>query len=161
MYVPLWVWIASAVGVLAVLVFDFYSHVKTPHEPTLKEAGIWSAVYIIGALIFGVGVWLVWDHQHGLEYLTGYLKSKGKAASGSSMMFFKLACWAAMSVCTCDLSAPAVCAVTRSAFICFRMVDTLVIALVAVLTTEEPRFSALVTADRAEVSDFMLVEIDQ
>ena len=76
MDVPLWVWIASAVGVLAVLVFDFYSHVKTPHEPTLKEAGIWSAVYVIGALIFGAGVWYVWDHQHGLEYLTGYLTEK-------------------------------------------------------------------------------------
>lgn len=76
MDVPLWVWVASAVGVLAVLIFDFYSHVKTPHEPTLKEAGIWSTVYIVGALIFGAGVWLVWDHQHGLEYLTGYLTEK-------------------------------------------------------------------------------------
>jgi tellurite resistance protein TerC len=74
--VPLWVWIASAVGVLLILVFDFYSHVKTPHEPTLKEAGIWSTVYVVGALIFGVGVWYVWDAQHGLEYFTGYLTEK-------------------------------------------------------------------------------------
>jgi len=66
----------SIVGVIGLLVFDFYSHVKKPHVPSLKEAGVWSAVYIIGALIFGVGVWLVWDHQHGLEYLTGYLTEK-------------------------------------------------------------------------------------
>ena len=42
-----------------------------------------------------------------------------------------------------------------------RMSVTLLIALVAVDTTEAPRLSALVTADSAEVSDFMLVEIDQ
>jgi tellurite resistance protein TerC len=76
MHVDLWVWIASIIGVVSILVFDFYSHVKTPHDPSLKEAGIWSAVYVIGALIFGAGVWLVWDSQHGLEYLTGYLTEK-------------------------------------------------------------------------------------
>ncbi len=76
MDVPLIVWVLSIVGVVGLLFFDFYSHVRTPHEPTLKEAGIWSAVYVIGALIFGAGVWIVWDHQHGLEYLTGYLTEK-------------------------------------------------------------------------------------
>lgn len=76
MHVPLIVWVLSILGVVGLLFFDFYSHVKTPHEPTLKEAGGWSAVYVIGALIFGAGVWYVWDHQHGLEYLTGYLTEK-------------------------------------------------------------------------------------
>src|SRR5699024_10037916 len=75
-HVPLFVWLLSIVGVIGLLFFDFYSHVKTPHEPTLKEAGVWSAVYVIGALIFGAGVWYVWDHQHGLEYLTGYVTEK-------------------------------------------------------------------------------------
>ena len=41
------------------------------------------------------------------------------------------------------------------------MVSTLFIAEVAVLSTEAPRFSALVTAPSALTSDFMLVEIDQ
>lgn len=76
MHVPLFVWILSIVGVIGLLFFDFYSHVRTPHEPTLKEAGVWSTIYVIGALIFGAGVWFVWDHQHGLEYLTGYLTEK-------------------------------------------------------------------------------------
>jgi tellurite resistance protein TerC len=76
LHVPLWVWLVSIVGVIGLLVFDFYSHVRKPHVPSLKEAGIWSTVYIVGALIFGAGVWIVWDHQHGLEYLTGYLTEK-------------------------------------------------------------------------------------
>lgn len=76
MHVELWVWVVSIVGVIGLFLFDFFSHVRTPHEPTLKESAIWSAVYIAGAIVFGIGVWYVWDHQHGLEYFTGYLTEK-------------------------------------------------------------------------------------
>ena len=76
MHVDLWVWIVSFAVVIGLVIFDFYSHVRTPHEPTLREAAIWSAVYIALALLFGVGVWIVWDSQHGLEYFTGYLTEK-------------------------------------------------------------------------------------
>lgn len=76
MHVELWVWVVSIVAVVGLFFFDFFSHVRTPHEPTIKESAIWSTVYIVGALIFGVGVWIVWDHQHGLEYFTGYLTEK-------------------------------------------------------------------------------------
>ncbi|HEV2128328.1 MAG TPA: TerC family protein [Thermomicrobiales bacterium] len=76
MSVPMWVWAATVIGVAALLIFDFYSHVKTPHEPTLKEAGIWSTVYIAGALVFGAGLWWVWGSDHGLEYFAGFLTEK-------------------------------------------------------------------------------------
>ena len=88
MHVELWVWIVSIVGVIGLFFFDFFSHVRTPHEPTLKESAIWSAVYIVGALIFGVGVWIVWDAQHGLEYFTGYLTEK--ALSVDNLFVFLL-----------------------------------------------------------------------
>jgi tellurite resistance protein TerC len=76
MNVPMWIWAATVFGVAALLVFDFYSHVKTPHEPTLKEAGIWSSIYIAGALVFGVGLWWVWGPERGLEYFAGFLTEK-------------------------------------------------------------------------------------
>lgn len=76
MHVELWVWVVSILAVIGLFFFDFFSHVRTPHEPTIKESAIWSTVYIVGALIFGAGVWLVWDSQHGLEYFTGYLTEK-------------------------------------------------------------------------------------
>lgn len=88
MHVDTWVWVVSIAVVLGLVVFDFVSHVKTPHEPTLKEAGIWSAIYIALALIFGVGVWFVWDAQHGLEYFTGYLTEK--ALSVDNLFVFLL-----------------------------------------------------------------------
>ena len=50
---------------------------------------------------------------------------------------------------------------TTSFFILFSSVMVLFRAAVAVLTTDEPKFRASVTADRAPVSDFIVVEIDQ
>ncbi|MEJ7901085.1 MAG: TerC family protein [Thermomicrobiales bacterium] len=76
MNVPLWVWAATIVFIVALLVFDFYAHVKTPHAPSMKESGLWSIFYIGLALVFGVGVWIAWDHQHGVEYFAGFLTEK-------------------------------------------------------------------------------------
>ncbi|MCL3862012.1 TerC family protein [Actinotalea sp. K2] len=76
MHVPLWVWGATVVAILVLFVFDFYAHVRTPHEPTFRESAIWSSVYIGLALVFGVGVTLVWDTSHGGEYFAGYVTEK-------------------------------------------------------------------------------------
>lgn len=76
MNVPVWVWATTVAGIVALLVFDFYAHVRTPHEPSLKEAGGWSIFYVVIALIFGAGLWLVWGQQHGVEYLAGYVTEK-------------------------------------------------------------------------------------
>jgi len=70
------VWAATIVFIVALLVFDFYAHVKTPHAPSMKESGLWSIFYIGLALVFGVGVWIAWDHQHGVEYFAGFLTEK-------------------------------------------------------------------------------------
>lgn len=73
MSVDLWVWGATIAGIVALLVFDFVAHLRTPHEPTIKEAGAWSAIFVSIAILFGVGVWTIWDRQHGLEYFAGFL----------------------------------------------------------------------------------------
>ncbi len=76
MHVPLWVWGATIAAILVLLVFDFFAHVRTPHEPSLKEAGGWSIFYVVIALIFGAGLWAVWGHDHGIEYFAGYVTEK-------------------------------------------------------------------------------------
>ena len=73
MDVPMWVWLATVALIVGLFFFDFYAHLRTPHEPTLKEAATWSAFYLSVAVIFGIVVWTVWDHQHGLEYFAGFL----------------------------------------------------------------------------------------
>jgi tellurite resistance protein TerC len=74
--VPSWVWAATVAGVLGLLVFDFYAHVRTPHEPTFRESGFWSAFYIGLAIVFGVGLLLIWGPAHGGEYFAGYVTEK-------------------------------------------------------------------------------------
>ena len=76
MSVPTWVWVTTVVAVVGLFVFDFYAHVRTPHEPTFRESGFWSAVYIGLALVFGVGLLLVWGPDHGGEYFAGYITEK-------------------------------------------------------------------------------------
>jgi tellurite resistance protein TerC len=76
MDVPTWVWAVTLVGVLALFVFDFYAHVRTPHEPSFRESAFWSVFYIALALVFGVGLLLVWGPSHGGEYFAGYVTEK-------------------------------------------------------------------------------------
>lgn len=88
MTVPLWIWAVTIVVIAGFFIFDFYSHVRTPHEPTLKESGLWTAFYVGIALIFGLIVWIGWDQQHGIEYYTGYVTEK--ALSVDNLFVFAL-----------------------------------------------------------------------
>ncbi|WP_149204472.1 TerC family protein [Actinotalea subterranea] len=76
MGVPLWVWAVTVVGSIALMVFDFYAHVRTPHEPSFKESAVWTGVYVALAVIFGVALTLVWGTGHGGEYFAGYVTEK-------------------------------------------------------------------------------------
>ena len=76
MEVTLWVWAVTVAGVLGLLVFDFYAHVRTPHAPSIREAATWSAFYIGLAIVFGIGLLAVWGPSHGGEYFAGYVTEK-------------------------------------------------------------------------------------
>jgi tellurite resistance protein TerC len=43
---PLWVWTLTILGIVGLLVFDFFFHVRKAHAPTRREAAIWSSVYV-------------------------------------------------------------------------------------------------------------------
>ncbi|MFO6450892.1 TerC family protein [Corynebacterium amycolatum] len=88
MHVPALVWIITIVVVMGFIAFDFYAHVRTPHNPTMKEAGGWTAFYVVLALIFGGMVWLLWDHHRGIEFLSGYITEK--ALSVDNLFVFAL-----------------------------------------------------------------------
>ena len=76
MDVALWVWAATIAAILALIALDFVTVSRNPHEVTLREAGIWSAIYIGVALAFGALVWWVWGGEFGTEYLAGWLVEK-------------------------------------------------------------------------------------
>ena len=74
--IPLWIWLSTIGGIAALFVFDFVTHVRKPHEPSFKEAGLWSIFYIAIAILFGFGVWFFWDRTHGVEYFAGFITEK-------------------------------------------------------------------------------------
>jgi tellurite resistance protein TerC len=69
-------WALTIVGILALLLFDFFFHVRTAHLPTLREAAVWSGVYVGIAVAFGVGVWILGGATLGSEYFAGYITEK-------------------------------------------------------------------------------------
>ncbi|QNG19131.1 TerC family protein [Rhodococcus triatomae] len=76
MNVSLLTWVVTCAVILALFVFDFYAHVRTPHAPSLRESGFWSAVYITIAIIFGLFVMWMWGTGFGGEYFAGYVTEK-------------------------------------------------------------------------------------
>ena len=70
------VWLITIAVTIAFFVFEFFAHVRKPHEPTIGESARWSAFYIALALLFGVGVGWVSGWTFGGEYFAGYLTEK-------------------------------------------------------------------------------------
>ena len=69
-------WGITLALILGLLAYDFFFHVRKPHEPTIKEAAIWSAVYVGIALLFGL--FILWMDGPTLtaEYYGGYITEK-------------------------------------------------------------------------------------
>lgn len=70
------IWVITIVAILALLAFDYFFHIRKAHVPALKEAGIWSSVYVGIAVIFGVLVFIFGGVTMGSEYFAGYITEK-------------------------------------------------------------------------------------
>ena len=70
------IWLITIAVTIAFFVYEFFAHVRTPHEPTVGESARWSAFYIGLALLFGVVIGSVWGWNFGGEYYAGYLTEK-------------------------------------------------------------------------------------
>ncbi|MEU4316437.1 TerC family protein [Nocardia sp. NPDC024068] len=76
MQVTALVWGITIVVILGLFVFDFFAHVRTPHEPTFRESAFWSAVYIGLALAFGGVIAWKWGGTYSGEYYAGFVTEK-------------------------------------------------------------------------------------
>ena len=72
-------WAGFIVFVLAMLAIDLGVFHKKAHEVSLKEAGIWSAVWVALAVVFNVVVHAWFGPDRALEFTTGYLIEKALA----------------------------------------------------------------------------------
>lgn len=62
--------------VLLMLALDLGVFHKTAHEIKFKEAITWSAVWILLALLFNLGIWHYMGEVKAVEFLTGYIVEK-------------------------------------------------------------------------------------
>lgn len=70
------VWGLTIAAIVGLLLFDFFFHVRKAHVPTLREAAIWSALYVGIAVVFGLGVLVLGGATPGSEYFAGYITEK-------------------------------------------------------------------------------------
>ncbi|MFY9481458.1 MAG: TerC family protein [Candidatus Nanopelagicales bacterium] len=78
MVVELWVWIALLAIVLVMLAVDLFMH-RDAHVISVKEAAIWSLVWVGVATIVGALVWWYFGSEFGMQYFAGYLIEKSLA----------------------------------------------------------------------------------
>lgn len=69
-------WTVFNIFIVAMLIIDLAVFHKKEHEESIKEALIWTGVWITLALIFGVGIYYYMGSQTALDYYTGYLIEK-------------------------------------------------------------------------------------
>jgi tellurite resistance protein TerC len=75
---PTWIlpWIGFNIFVLAMLAIDLGVFHRRAHVVSVREAAIWSAVWISQALLFNAGLFILMGSQKGMEFLTGYVIEK-------------------------------------------------------------------------------------
>lgn len=88
MEVTVWVWVGFVAFVLAMLALDLGVFNRKSHAISMKEAGIWTAVWISLALVFNVVIYFWQGQTPALEFLTGYLIEK--ALSVDNLFVFAL-----------------------------------------------------------------------
>lgn len=69
-------WLVTALIIVGLLIFDYVFHVRKAHEPTLKEAAIWSSIYIGLALLFGLYILAADGSVAATEYYAGFITEK-------------------------------------------------------------------------------------
>ncbi len=82
----IWLWIGFNLFVLSMLALDLGVFHRHAHKVSIKEATIWSLVWIALAMIFNLGLYLFWDKvspasdysnsEAALAFFTGYLIEK-------------------------------------------------------------------------------------
>jgi len=76
MVVNVYTWIGFFVFVFAMLALDLYVFNRKLHEIKIREALIWSAMWIGLALLFNYGIYLGLGKEKAMEFLTAYVVEK-------------------------------------------------------------------------------------
>lgn len=73
MNVSLWEWVVLGVLVVALVLFDLLGHVREAHEPTIREAALWTTFYVSLAILFGIMTFFRHSAEFSAEFFAGYI----------------------------------------------------------------------------------------
>jgi len=73
MEVHAYAWIITVAVMVTILAIDIFVIGRRPHEPSMKESGIFIGVFVGLAIIFGLGVWAVSGPRYAGEFFAGWL----------------------------------------------------------------------------------------
>lgn len=76
MVVDIYVWIGFLLFVFVMLALDLGVFHRKSHEVKIKEALIWTAIWIFIAMLFNYGIYVYMGEEKALEFLTGYVIEK-------------------------------------------------------------------------------------
>ncbi|MFF6784306.1 TerC/Alx family metal homeostasis membrane protein [Streptomyces sp. NPDC012510] len=68
-------WVTTVLGLAALIAVDFFIGRK-PHDVSIKEAGIWTVVWIVLAALFGLGLLVFAGGQPAGEFFAGFITEK-------------------------------------------------------------------------------------
>jgi tellurite resistance protein TerC len=77
---PLWAWFGFLAVVGLMLAIDLGIFHRHAHIVSLREAAIWSVVWVVVALLFNLVILFWMGKREALEFLTGYLVEKALSA---------------------------------------------------------------------------------
>ena len=78
MNVPLWAWFAVLGVILLMLAVDLFAH-RDAHVIKVKEAALWSNLWVVLGIGFGVVIWQWAGSEFAAQYFAGYLIEKSLA----------------------------------------------------------------------------------
>lgn len=81
MKAPLWLWLA-VLGVILAMLLDLFMH-RNAHVISVREAAVWSAVWVLLGVAFGGVLWSAHGADIGQQYFAGYLIEKSGVSVGS------------------------------------------------------------------------------
>src|SRR5687767_11035780 len=73
MEVHLYAWTITAIVMVAILIIDVLIIGRRPHEPSMKEAGLFVGIYVSLAVAFGFGVWAIAGPRYAGEFFAGWI----------------------------------------------------------------------------------------
>jgi tellurite resistance protein TerC len=96
--VSLTMWLVTVGAILVLVVMDFLTVSRKPHEVSFREAALWSIFYIAVAVAFGVFIWVWQGGDYGTQYFAAYLVEKSLSVDNLFVFVIILAQFAVPSI---------------------------------------------------------------